>query len=102
MMNTEDDITLEEELLKMEGNREINPDHNPQDKEKCGEASKQEQQPARAADRENPRERSQKETSTLPTEERIKKAQKAIDRRKKPFRQRNLPSIFPIQGTSQR
>ena len=40
MMDTEDDITLEEELQKMEDNTDINPDHNPQDKDKCGEASK--------------------------------------------------------------
>ena len=85
-MDTEDDITLEEELLKMEDNREINPGHNPQDKDKCGEASKQDKQPTRAADRENPRKRRQKETPTLPAEERIKQARKAIDSLKKTFR----------------
>ena len=79
MMDTEDDITLEEELLKMEDNRQISPDHSPQDKEKFGEESKQDRQPARAADRENPRKRRQKETPTLPAEEQIKKAQKAVD-----------------------
>ena len=57
----------------MEDNREINPDHNSQDKEICGEASKKDKQPARAADRENLRKRRDKETSTLPAEERIKK-----------------------------
>ena len=39
----EDDVTLEEELLKIEDNREINPDHKLKDKEECGEASKREQ-----------------------------------------------------------
>ena len=47
----EDDVTLEEELLKIEDNREINPDHDLKDKEKCGEASKQDQEPARATER---------------------------------------------------
>ena len=86
VIDTEDDITLEEELLKLEDNREINPGHNPQDKDKCGEPSKQDKQPTRAADRENPRKRRQKETPTLPAEERIKQAQKAIDSLKKTFR----------------
>ena len=84
-MDTEDDITLEEELLKMEDNRETNPGHNPQDKDKCGEASKQGKQPTRAVDRENARKRRQKETP-LPAEERIKQAQKAIDSPKETFR----------------
>ena len=42
----------------MKDSREINPDHDPQDKEKCTEASKQDKQPARATDRDNPRKRS--------------------------------------------
>ena len=91
MMDTEDDITLEEELLKMEPNREINPGHSPHDKDKCGEASKQDEQPTRAADRENPRKCRQKETPTLPAEERIKQAQKAIDSLK------NIPITEPAQ-----
>ena len=67
----EDDVTLEEELLKMEDNRVINPDHNLKDKEKRGEASKQDQEPARATERDNPRKRRHKNTSA---KERIKKA----------------------------
>mgnify|MGYP000721870495 FL=1 len=74
----EDDVTLEE-LLKIEDNREINPDHNLKDKEECGEASKQDQEPARATERKNPKKRRHKDTPTLPAEERIKRAQKAIE-----------------------
>ena len=59
----EDDVTLEEELLKIEDNREINPDHDLKDKEKCGEASKQDQEPARATERDNPRKRRQRHTN---------------------------------------
>ena len=43
MMGTEDDIKFEE-LLKMEDNREINSNYNPQDKQKCSEVRKQDQQ----------------------------------------------------------
>ena len=82
----ENDVTLEEELLKIEDNREIIPDHNLKDKEECGEASKQDQEPARATERENPKKRRHKDTPTLPAEERIKRAQKAIESLKKTFR----------------
>ena len=51
MMDTGEGVTLEEELLGMEDNREINPDHDLKDKEKCSEARKQDKQPARATER---------------------------------------------------
>ena len=38
MMGTEDDVTLEEDLLETENNREINPHHDLKDKDKQGEA----------------------------------------------------------------
>ena len=82
----EDDVTLEEELLKIEDTREINPDHNLKDKEKYGESSKQDQEPARATERDNPRKRRHKDTPTLPAEERIKRAQKKNRKPKKTFR----------------
>ena len=79
----EDDVTLEEKLLKMEDNRVINPDHNLKDKEKCGEASKQDQEPARATERDNPRKRRHKNTSA---KEWIKKSLKGNRKPKKTFR----------------
>ena len=90
----EDDVTLEEELLIIEDNREINPDHNLTDKEECGEASKQEQEPARATERENPKKRRHKDTPTLPTEERIKRAQKAIESLKRHSDNGTCPASF--------
>ena len=86
MMDTEDDIIFEEKLLKMEDKREINSDHNPQDKEKCDEPTKQDKQPARGADRENPRKRLHEEIPTVPAEERIKKSSKGNRKPKKTFR----------------
>ena len=85
----------------MEDNREINPGHNPQDKDKCGEASKQDKQPTRAADRENPRKRRQKETPTLPAEGRIKQAQKAIDSLKKHSDNGTCPASFRYRARAE-
>ena len=67
----------------MDGNREVNPDHNPQDKEQFSEVSKQDLQPVRLADRENPRKPRHKETSMFPTKQQIQKAQKAMESLKK-------------------
>ena len=90
----EDDVPLEEELLKIEDNREINPDHNLTDKEECSKASKQDQEPARATERENPKKRRHKDTPTLPAEEQIKRAQKAIESLKKHSDNRTCPASF--------
>ena len=57
----------------MEDNREINPYHDLQDKEKCSEARKQDKQPTRATERDNPRKRYHKDTPTLPLKSRLKK-----------------------------
>ena len=38
MMGTEDDVTLEEDFLERENNREINPHHDLKDKDKQGKA----------------------------------------------------------------
>ena len=90
----EDDVALEEELLKIEDTREINPDHNLKDKEKYGEASKQDQEPARATERDNPRKRRHKDTPSLPAEERIKRARKAIESLKKHSDNGTCPAAF--------
>ena len=54
----------------MEHKTEIIPDYDSQGNEICGEGSKKDKQPARAADRENLRKHRYKETPTLPAEER--------------------------------
>ena len=73
MMDTEDDVTLEEEPLEMEDNREINPDHDLRDNEKCGEVREQDKQPTRATERDNLRKRRHKDTPTLPANRKPKK-----------------------------
>ena len=94
MIDTEDDVTLGEELVDREENREINPDNDLKEKEKCGETSKQKKQPARTTHRDNPKRRRHKEAPTLPAEERIKKAQKAIEILKRHSDNGTCPAFF--------
>ena len=53
MIGTQDDVTLEEDLLEKENNREINPHHDLNAKEKCSEARKRDRQPARESEGDN-------------------------------------------------
>ena len=53
MIGTKDDVTLAEDLLEIKNNREINPHHDLNAKEKCSEARKQDKQPARETEGDN-------------------------------------------------
>jgi len=64
MMDTEDGVTLEEDLLETENNREINPHHDLKDQDKYGEARKQDKQPARETEGDNARRHRHKNTPT--------------------------------------
>ena len=78
-MDTEDDPRkFEDTLLDKQDNGDTNPGQTLPQKQEHGETSPQKEETSRIPDKEQSRKRRHSKISTLPTEERIKKAEKAI------------------------
>ena len=100
-MDTEDDPRKSEDaLLDTDDNGDTNPGQTLPQKQEYGETNPQKEETSRISDKEQSRKRRHSKISTLPAEERMKKAEKAIEGLKRHTDKRNLPSIFPIQDTS--
>ena len=97
MMDTDDDVTLEEELIEMEENMEVNPDHNLNDRENVVE---QENKTCNQRDQrtETTQGHTTTKTPTLPAKKRIKKTQTAIESLKKHSDNWTCPASFQYRG----